>query len=175
MTDAQFTQLVLIPYAGTVGGKLNLERLMLTPLLQDEDEFFFDMLSVRINPMTDLLDDPSPPFMLYRANPDQEQNGVNPYAATSYGGSVVPSSVCAHPVVIKVAGSGARRFMFRPPPVYMCTILKHTTPRPTVTLRSEYPATSAASTAANLHSTRVSVAKSGLPEPHGPKEPFCVF
>ena len=84
MTDAQFMQLVLIPYAGTVGGKLNLERLMLTPLLQDEDEFFFDMLSVRINPMTSLLDDPSPPFMLYRANPNQEQNGVNPYAATSY-------------------------------------------------------------------------------------------
>jgi hypothetical protein len=80
MTDAQFTQLVLIPFAGTVEGKLNLERLMLTPLLQDEDEFFFDVLGVRINPATGLLDDPSPPFMLYPVNPNPGQNGVNAYA-----------------------------------------------------------------------------------------------
>ena len=47
MTDAQFMQLVLIPTAGTVGGKLNLKRLTLTPLLTGEDEFFFDVLGDR--------------------------------------------------------------------------------------------------------------------------------
>jgi 5-methylthioadenosine/S-adenosylhomocysteine deaminase len=83
MTDAQFMQFVLIPTAGIVGGRLNLERLTLTPLLQDEDEFFFDVLGVRVN-AAQVLADPTPPFKLYRANPNQEQGGVDPYAPNAY-------------------------------------------------------------------------------------------
>ena len=66
MTDAQFMQLVLIPEAGTIGGKLNLERLTLTPLFTIDDQFFFDVLGDRINSVTGLLDDPTPPFKLSR-------------------------------------------------------------------------------------------------------------
>ncbi len=80
MTDAQFRQLVLTPTAGTVAGKLNLERLTLTPLLAEDDEFFFDLLGVRINSGTGLLADPTPPFQLYPFNANQLANGVNPFA-----------------------------------------------------------------------------------------------
>jgi hypothetical protein len=85
MTDAQFTQFVLVPIAGlTPGNKLNLERLKLTPLLENDDDFFFDVLGARVSPTTGLLLDPLPPFMLYRSNSNQFQSGVNPFAADDY-------------------------------------------------------------------------------------------
>jgi 5-methylthioadenosine/S-adenosylhomocysteine deaminase len=84
MTDQQFMQLVLIPTAGIVGGKLNLERLTLTPLFTDEDEFFFDVLGDRINATTGLLDDPTPPFKLYPSNENQLEDGVNPFAPEAF-------------------------------------------------------------------------------------------
>ena len=84
MTDAQFMQLVLVPEAGTVGGKLNLERLTLTPLFTIDDPFFFDVLGDRTNPATGLLDDPTPPFKLYLSNQNQLENGVNPFAPEAF-------------------------------------------------------------------------------------------
>jgi hypothetical protein len=84
MTDSQFMQLVLIPTAGTVGGKLNLERLTLAPLLTGEDEFFFDVLGDRVDAATGLLDDPAPPFKLYLSNENQLENGVNPFASEAF-------------------------------------------------------------------------------------------
>jgi hypothetical protein len=85
MTDAQFTQLVLIPIAGFApGDKLNLERLTLTPLLENDDEFFFDVLGARIISMTGLLLDATPPFMLYPLNANQLQSGDNPFAPDDY-------------------------------------------------------------------------------------------
>jgi len=73
-------QLVLIPNAGTVDGKLNLERLTLTPLFTVEDDFFFDILGDRIDAATGLLEDPSPPFKLYPSNENQLENGIDPFA-----------------------------------------------------------------------------------------------
>jgi 5-methylthioadenosine/S-adenosylhomocysteine deaminase len=102
MTDAQFMQLVLIPFAGTAGGNLNLERLTLTPLLQDEDEFFFDLLGIRTNLATGLLADPTPPFMLYRSNPNQEQNGIDPYEAAAYEDRWYPLMTGMHPQSLKL-------------------------------------------------------------------------
>jgi hypothetical protein len=85
MTDAQFTQLVLIPIAGLApGNKLNLERLTLTPLLVDDDELFFDVLGARISPTTGLLIDATPPFLLYPSNINQLQDGDNPFAPDDY-------------------------------------------------------------------------------------------
>jgi 5-methylthioadenosine/S-adenosylhomocysteine deaminase len=85
MTDTQFTQLVLIPIAGLApGGNLNLERLTLTPLLENDDEFFFDVLGARISSTTGLLMDVMPPFMLYPSNTNQLQGGDNPFAPGDY-------------------------------------------------------------------------------------------
>jgi 5-methylthioadenosine/S-adenosylhomocysteine deaminase len=84
MTDAQFRQLVLVPTAGTVGGKLNLERLTLTPILVDDDEFFFDLLAARMNLATGLIDDPTPPFLLYRSNTNFLLSGRNPFAPEAF-------------------------------------------------------------------------------------------
>ena len=85
MTDAQFTQLVLIPIAGLApGNKLNLERLTLTPVLVDDDELFFDVLGARISPTTGLLIDATPPFLLYPSNINQLQDGDNPFAPDDY-------------------------------------------------------------------------------------------
>jgi hypothetical protein len=85
MTDVQFTQLVLIPIAGIApGNKLNLERLTLTPLLEDDDELFFDVLGGRISSSTGQLLDPTPPFMLYPSNINQLQGGDNPFAPDDY-------------------------------------------------------------------------------------------
>jgi hypothetical protein len=74
---------------------------MLTPLLQDEDEFSFDVLGVRISPTTGLLGDPSPPFMLYRSNPNQEQNGVNSYATEAYEDRWYPLPTAMRPISSK--------------------------------------------------------------------------
>jgi hypothetical protein len=84
MTDAQFMQQVLKPAAGIVGGKLNLERLRLTPLFTGEDEFFFDVLGDRVDAATGLLDDPTPPFKLYLSNENQLENGVDPFAPEAF-------------------------------------------------------------------------------------------
>jgi cytosine/adenosine deaminase-related metal-dependent hydrolase len=84
MTDAQFLQFVIIPTAGLVGGKINLERLTLAPLLTEDDDFFFDLLGARVNPVNGLLDDPTPPFLLYPSNANQVQNGVDPFAPEAF-------------------------------------------------------------------------------------------
>jgi 5-methylthioadenosine/S-adenosylhomocysteine deaminase len=81
MTDAQFRQFVLVPVAGTVGGRLNLERLRLPPLLTDDDDFFFDVLGARLRPEDAILDDPTPPFQLYPSNASQVVEGENPLEA----------------------------------------------------------------------------------------------
>jgi hypothetical protein len=109
MTDAQFMQLVLIPIAGlTPDKKLNLERLMLTPLLENDDEFFFDVLGAQFS-ATGLLNDPTPPFMLYRSNPNQLQGGNDPFAPDKYENRwyLLPRAVGG--VCIPVASACARR------------------------------------------------------------------
>jgi len=84
MTDDQFRQFVIIPVAGTIDGKLNLEAIQLTPLLPDEDDFFFDLLGARIDSDTHLLSDSTPPYKLYPANANQMSNGTNPLAASRF-------------------------------------------------------------------------------------------
>jgi len=85
MTDEQFVQLEIIPIAGLAQvGKLNLERLTLTPLLESDDEFFYDVLGARVDPTTGLLDDSTPPFMLYKSNENQLQDGVDPFAPANF-------------------------------------------------------------------------------------------
>jgi hypothetical protein len=84
MTDAQFLQFVIIENAGLVGGKINLERLTLAPIFTENDDFFFDLLGARVNPVTGVLDDATPPFLLYRSNVNHVQHGVNPLAPETF-------------------------------------------------------------------------------------------
>jgi cytosine/adenosine deaminase-related metal-dependent hydrolase len=84
MTDAQFMQFVLIPSAGLVNGKLNLEALTLAPLLANDDDFFFDVLGARFDAATHVIADPTPPFLLYPSNANQLVAGVNPFAADAF-------------------------------------------------------------------------------------------
>jgi hypothetical protein len=58
--------------------------LTLTLLLENDDEFFFDVLGARINSMTGVLIDATPPFMLYLSNANQLQGGDNPFAPDDY-------------------------------------------------------------------------------------------
>jgi len=84
MSDEQFLQFVLIPIAGTIDGKLNAERVQLTPLLTDEDDFLFDVLGTRTEPASGLISDATPPFGLYLANFNQQSNGDNPFAPAAF-------------------------------------------------------------------------------------------
>ena len=95
MTDAQFLQFVIIPSAGLVGGKINLERLTLAPLLTDQDDFFFDVLGVKIDSATGLIDDPSPPFLLYRSNANQVQDGWIRSRSRMHGMERALASMCS--------------------------------------------------------------------------------
>jgi len=81
MTDEQFMWFVLIPSAGLVNGKLNLEALTLAPLLENDDDFFFDVLGARFDAATHVIADPTPPFLLYPSNANQLVAGVNPFAS----------------------------------------------------------------------------------------------
>jgi len=84
MTDAQFRQFVLVPVAGTVNGRLNLERLELPPLLAEDDDFLFDVLGQRLDPATGLVADPTPPFLLYPANANHVVGGADPFSTESF-------------------------------------------------------------------------------------------
>jgi hypothetical protein len=79
MTDDQFRQFVLLPVAGTVGDRLNLEGLSLTPLLTSDDDFFFDVLGDRVDVESGLIADPTPPYGLYPANANQVLGTLNPF------------------------------------------------------------------------------------------------
>ena len=77
-------QLVLVPTAGTVGGKLNLERLTLTPLFTTTMNSSLMCSATGLILRQGLLDDPTPPFKLYLSNENQLENGVNPFAPETF-------------------------------------------------------------------------------------------
>lgn len=79
MSNATFRDAVLAPRFGLVGGRVNLERIELAPLLTDDDHFFFTVLEGR-RTRAGLPDDPAPPFHLYAANVNQAHAGGNPFA-----------------------------------------------------------------------------------------------
>jgi cytosine/adenosine deaminase-related metal-dependent hydrolase len=71
--------------AGEVGtlpdGSLNIERIQLDPLLEDDDDFAVHELHGDIDPGTGLLADPTPPYKLYPANLNQIGPLGNPFQA----------------------------------------------------------------------------------------------
>ena len=94
MTDDQFRAFVLLPTAGTTpDGRLNLEAIALTPLLDDDDDFFFDVLGARIDPVTHLIADATPPYGLYPANINQLTDGVDPFSPPRFEDRWYPQPV----------------------------------------------------------------------------------
>jgi hypothetical protein len=61
-------------------GSLNLERVQLDPLLEDDDDFLGQLLRGEVDPATGLLADPTPPYKLYPANLNQIGPLGNPFA-----------------------------------------------------------------------------------------------
>jgi 5-methylthioadenosine/S-adenosylhomocysteine deaminase len=84
LTDAQFRG-ELSFFAGlTLDGRLNLEGIHLSPVLIENDHFFFHVLGADINLTTGLIADHDPPFALYPANFNQVQAVGNPFDAEDY-------------------------------------------------------------------------------------------
>jgi cytosine/adenosine deaminase-related metal-dependent hydrolase len=71
--------------AGEVGtlpdGSINLERIRLNPLFDEDDELLADELHGDVDPATGLLADPNPPYKLYPSNLNQTGPLGNPLAA----------------------------------------------------------------------------------------------
>jgi 5-methylthioadenosine/S-adenosylhomocysteine deaminase len=84
LTDAQFRG-ELSFFAGlTPDGRLNLEGMHLSPVLIENDHFFFHVLEADINPTTGLIADHDPPFALYPANFNQVLAFGNPFDDEDY-------------------------------------------------------------------------------------------
>jgi hypothetical protein len=74
LTERAFRDAVLAARYGVLDGRVNLERIELSPLLTDDDDFFFAALEG--TPAADR----TPPFRLYPANVNQARSGGNPFA-----------------------------------------------------------------------------------------------
>ena len=84
LTDAAFRDTLLARFERTPDGRLNLEAIRLTPLLMEEDDFYFRLLEAAVAGDTGLIDDTTPPFCLYPANFNHVQPLGNPLAADLY-------------------------------------------------------------------------------------------
>jgi cytosine/adenosine deaminase-related metal-dependent hydrolase len=85
LTDAQF-RFELTLFAGLApSGRLNLEGIQLSPVLVEDDHFYFHLLGGDVSTDTGLIDDPNPPFGLYPANFNQVQAQGNPFDNEEYG------------------------------------------------------------------------------------------
>ncbi len=69
---------------GALPSRMSLEPIQLTPVLIEDDDFYFDVLERNCWRATSLIADPSPPFARYRANFNQVQPRGNPFSAERY-------------------------------------------------------------------------------------------
>jgi hypothetical protein len=84
LTDAQFRN-ELTFFAGVApNGWLNLEAIELSPILLDNDHFYFHLLGGDVSNSTGLIADERPPFGLYPANLNQIQPLGNPFDDEEY-------------------------------------------------------------------------------------------
>lgn len=78
MTEAAFRTQVLAPRYGLIRGRVNLERIELSPLFTVDDHFRFAVIGGSAK--SGIPRDPAPPFHLYRANRNQVGQTGNPFA-----------------------------------------------------------------------------------------------
>ena len=83
MSAAAFRDQVLAPQFGRVDGRLNVEAISLGPLLTDDDQFFFDIVS-GLRRRDGLPADPRPPVHLYPANFNQIGKHGNPFSRRAF-------------------------------------------------------------------------------------------
>jgi hypothetical protein len=84
LTDAQFRGELSFFAGFTPNGRLNLEGIHLSPVLIENDHFFFHVLEADVSPNTGLIADRDPPFALYPANFNQVQAFGNPFDPEDY-------------------------------------------------------------------------------------------
>jgi 5-methylthioadenosine/S-adenosylhomocysteine deaminase len=84
LTDVQFRQQLMFFFGRAPNGRLNIEGLQLSPVLVEDDDFYFHFLGDEVSPTTGLIADDTPPFGLYLANFNQLQPLGNPFAAAHY-------------------------------------------------------------------------------------------
>ena len=84
LTDSQFRQQLEIPIGLDPQGRLNLEAIQLSPLLVEDDDFYFHLLGGEVFVESGLIADATPPYRLYAANFNHLQSTGNPFAARDY-------------------------------------------------------------------------------------------
>jgi 5-methylthioadenosine/S-adenosylhomocysteine deaminase len=83
LTDAQFRQLLTCYFGLAPNGRLNMEGIQLSPVLVEDDDFYFHLLGGEVF-ANGLIADTTPPFALYLANFNQIQLLGNPFIAREY-------------------------------------------------------------------------------------------
>jgi cytosine/adenosine deaminase-related metal-dependent hydrolase len=94
LTDAEFRQELTFFFGLAPNGRLNIERLQLSPVLVEDDHFYFHVLGDEVSATTGLIADDMPPFGLYLSNFNQIQPLGNPFAASDYRDRYF--NFCAH-------------------------------------------------------------------------------
>jgi Amidohydrolase family len=84
LTDAQLRQELTFFFGLAPNGRLNMEGVELSPVLVEDDDFYFHLLGGEVSPLTGLIADDTPPFGLYLANFNQIQPLGNPFAVNDY-------------------------------------------------------------------------------------------
>jgi 5-methylthioadenosine/S-adenosylhomocysteine deaminase len=84
LTDAQFRQQLTFFFGLAPNGRLNIEGLQLSPVLVEDDDFYFHVLGAEVSPSTGLIADDTPPFGLYLSNLNQVQPLGNPFTTKTY-------------------------------------------------------------------------------------------
>ena len=80
LPDAIFHALLAANVGALPDGSVNLERVRLDPLFEQDDDFLGHLLHGDVDPATGLLADPTPPYRLYPANLNQIGPFGNPFA-----------------------------------------------------------------------------------------------
>ena len=84
LTDAQLRQYLTFYFGLAPNGRLNVEGIQLSPVLIEDDDFYFHLLGGEVLPDSGLIADTTPPFGLYLANFNQIQPLGNSFTSNAY-------------------------------------------------------------------------------------------
>jgi cytosine/adenosine deaminase-related metal-dependent hydrolase len=84
LSDAQFLFAVLIPTFGAVGGALNIEAMSPVPLFTIDDDWRLATLGVKLDPLTGLVADDTPPYAPYDYNLNHAGALGNPFESAAF-------------------------------------------------------------------------------------------